>query len=204
MCPLTLLRLLLQMPSTAVAAVALQRLRLEMAAAWAGEAQQQSQEQQQGQQEQQAQQQAGEEAAVGGSPWLSPEALELALPCLQQGGTAGWHDERGVLEQADVQAAALSLLRWVALREAAAPRGLLPRQAAQRLLQRDLLPLRACVQRLLQMQARSVAGEPDGSGGGSDAAAVQQQLLDGFLAVQRLDEALGCVIDLWQPASGAA
>ncbi len=190
------------MPSTAAAVVALQRLRQEMAAAWpVPDAQQQDQPA--------AQVAAGTNSRNGGSSdsssqlWLSEAALGLALPCLEHGSEAGWHDEGSVVRHADVQAAALSLLRWVLLREAAAPRGLLPRPAAERLLQRDLLPLQACVLRLLSAQ-RSAMEEGGGAAGPSSssdrgaaaAAAMEQQQLDSYLAVQRLHEALECVIEL--------
>ena len=162
----------LQLPSPAAAVVALQPLRQEMAAAWAAPSPAQQQ------------------------PWLSEAALALALPCLEHGSADGWQNEAGVLERADVQAAALSLLRWVALREASAPRGLLPPPAAQRLLQRDLLPLQACVLRLLGMQA-SVLGS-------SGSAAAEQAQLDGYLAAQRLHEALECAVEQLQRAAAAA
>lgn len=178
------------MPSTAAAVVALQRLRQEMAAAWTGPAG--------------AQQPGGTGAADAHKLWLSEAALGLALPCLEHGSEAGWHDEGSVLRQADVQAAALSLLRWVLLREAAAPRGLLPRPAAERLLRHDLQPLHACVLCLLSAQTHALAASSSGSGGGVPsssrsshaAAALEQQQLDSYLAVQRLHEALGCVIEL--------
>lgn len=137
----------------------------------------------------QQQQQAGD-----GQPWLSEAALQLALPCLERGAEGGWHDEASALQQADVQAAALSLLRWVLLREAAAPRGVLPAATARRLLQQDLLPLQACVQRLLQLQASTMGGS--GCGDEAPAAAPEREQLEDFLAAQRLHEALGCVIDL--------
>lgn len=187
-----------QSPSTAAAVVALQRLRQEMAAAWlpAG----------------------GTPAGTAGAPaapasplaaaassgadagvWLSSEALGLALPCLERGSEGGWHDEASVLAAADVQAAALSLLRWVLLRERAAPLGLVPSERAAALLARDLLPLQACVGRLLQLQAAQGAGGASGSSGSSgERAAAERQRLDGYLAVQRLHEALGCVIELLQ------
>ncbi|KAI7836803.1 hypothetical protein COHA_009348 [Chlorella ohadii] len=194
------LRALVQMPSTAAAVVALQRLRQEMAAAWPVLATQQQDQLPQGAAG------AGSSRSGGSSAgesqlWLSEAALGLALPCLEHGSEAGWHDEGSVLRQADVQAAALSLLRWVLLREAAAPRGLLPRPAAERLLQRDLLPLQACVLRLLSAQ-RSAMEEGGGAAGLGDsnnisaAAALEQQQLDSYLAVQRLHEALKCVIEL--------
>lgn len=107
-----------------------------------------------------------------------------------------------MLAAADVQAAALSLLRWVLLRERAAPRSLLPQQRAAVLLRSDLLPLRACLERLLQLQAAQGVGDASnggaGASGGGMAAAVERQRLDGYLAAQRLHEALGCVIDLIQ------
>jgi hypothetical protein len=178
--------------------MALQRLRQEMAAAWdaAPKALQQAQ-------------QAGLDAAAACAdaeppalavcPWLSAEALALALPCLHH-GPPGWHDERDVLEAADVQGAALSLLRWVLLREAAAPRGLLPRGDAQRLLQRDLLPLRAAVLRLLDGQAAGGIAVDSGE------SLPEQQLLHSFMAVQRLHDALACVIDIipQAPAGGGS
>lgn len=162
------------MPSTAAATIVLQRLRQEMAAAWGT-------------------------SAGAQQPWLTEAALQPALACLERGSEEGWHDEASVLRSADIQAAALSLLRWVLLREAAAPRGLLQPPAVQRLVQANLLPLQACVLRLLQMQASTGAGGGGGSGAGSSAtvAALQrQQQLDSFLAVQRLHEALDCVLDL--------
>lgn len=193
----------MQMPSTATAVVALQRLRQEMAAAWQGDAAQQGQ---------QAQAASSGSSSVGASCsqlWVSDAALGLALPCLEQGSAAGWQDEASVLQQADVQAAALSLLRWVLLREAAAPRGLLPLPAAERLLLRDLLPLQACVLRLLSVQSSAMAaggssggeGGPSASGSGV-AAALEQQQLDSYLAVQRLHEALSCVIELIESPPG--
>lgn len=187
------------MPSTAAAVVALQRLRQEMAAAWPVPTS--------GQREQAQQQAAGSGGSAGGSGsgdsqlWLSEAALGLALPCLERGSEAGWQDEGSVLRQADVQAAALNLLRWVLLREKAAPRGLLPHLEAERLLLRDLQPLQACVLRLLSVQSSrlSTAGRDGPSAGGSGVAAAaleQQQQLDSHLAVQRLHEALTCVIEL--------
>lgn len=188
----------MQSPSSAASVVALQRLRQEMAAAWrpAG----------------------GTPACTADAPsapappaasascdadsgvWLSSDALGLALPCLKHGSEGGWHDEAGVLAAADVQAAALSLLRWVLLRERAAPRGLLPPPQAAALLRSDLLPLRACVEQLLQLQAAQMAGVASGGSTDDDGSSgvVERQRLDGFLAVQRLHEALGCVVDLLQ------
>lgn len=164
------------MPCAAAAVVALQRLRLEMAAAWPSAV-------------------AAGQQAPSTSPWLTEEALQLALPCLERASAGGWHDEASVAAQADVQAAALSLLRWVLLREAAAPVGLLRRPQACSLLQRDLRPLQACVVRLLQMQAAALAGQPGACGGAAAELAAQEQL-DSALAVQRLHEVLGCVVEL--------
>ena len=91
------------MPSTAAAVVALQRLRQEMAAAWSSGSSSGGSEPQ---------------TAADGQLWLHPAALQLALRYLEHGAEHGWQDERRVLLQADVQAAALSLLRWVLLRAA--------------------------------------------------------------------------------------
>ena len=177
------------MPSTAAAVVALQRLRQEMAAAWEGPAS--------------ARQPGNAGAANASQLWLSEAALGLAMPCLERGSEAGWHDEGSVLRQSDVQAAALSLLRWVLLREAAAPRGLLPRPAAQHLLQQDLQPLRTCVLHLLSAQTSALAAGSGGSGS-PGAAALDQQRLDSFLAVQRLHEVLCCVLELIEaPRAGS-
>ena len=181
--------------------VALQRLRQEMAAAWPVPAAQQRDQPAQGAAGEGSSHSGGGSGASESQLWLSEAALGLALPCLEHGGEAGWQEEGSVLRQADVQAAALSLLRWLLLREAAAPRGLLPRPAVERLLQKDLLPLRACVLRLLAAQ-RSAMEEGGGAAGLGDsnnisaAAALEQQQLDSYLAVQRLHEALECVIEL--------
>ncbi|KAL4428455.1 hypothetical protein ABPG75_002544 [Micractinium tetrahymenae] len=196
---------LLQSPSTAAAVVTLQRLRQEVAAAWgatggtsAGTA---------GSSAASAPPVAAPEASDDRGIWLSSEALGLALPCLQRGSEDGWHDEASVLAAADVQAAALSLLRWVLLRERTAPRGLLPPQHAAALLRDDLLPLRVCAERVLQLQAAQGAGGAGagGAGGsGTASAAEEQQRLDAYLAVQRLHEALGCVVDLLRDKHQAA
>jgi hypothetical protein len=178
-----LARLPLQMPSTAAAVVALQRLRQEMAAAWSSSSGSGSG--------------SGEaHADAAGQPWLHPAALQLALQYLERGSELGWHDERSVLLQADVQAAALSLLRWVLLREAAAPRGLLPPPTAQRLLQQGLVPLHACVLRMLP----ALLSQPSSSNSSLEQEEhghqEQQQWVDNLLAVQRLHEALDCVMPL--------
>lgn len=192
----------LQVPSTAAAVVALQRLRQEMAAAWPVPAAQQRDQPAQGAAGEGSSRSGGGSSASESQLWLSEAALGLALPCLEHGSEAGWHDEASVLRQADVQAAALSLLRWVLLREATAPRGLLPRSVAQRLLQRDLMPLQACVLRLLAAQRSAMAGgggvtaPSDSCSSGATAAALERQQLDSYLAVQRLHEALECVIEL--------
>ncbi|PSC69963.1 hypothetical protein C2E20_6640 [Micractinium conductrix] len=90
------LRRMMQLPSTASAVVALQRLRQEMATAWDGNS-------------------GDSSGGIGGggscSLWLSEAAVGLALPCLARGTPDGWHDEGSVAAAADVQAAALSLLR---------------------------------------------------------------------------------------------
>lgn len=184
--------LALQLPSTASAVVALQRLRQEMATAWDGNS-------------------GDSSGGIGGggscSLWLSEAAVGLALPCLARGTPDGWHDEGSVAAAADVQAAALSLLRWVLLRERAAPRGasLLSLQRAQALLQKDLLPLQACVGVVLEVQARGLGrseasrgGSSSGSAAAAQQAALQQAALDSFLAAQRLSEALERTVELLQ------
>jgi hypothetical protein len=182
---LAFLPLLLQMPSTAATVVALQRLRQEMAAAWSSSSSSSA--------SSSGSSRAAADAA--GQPWLQPAALQLALRHLENSTEHGWHDEHSVLLQADVQAAALSLLRWVLLREAAAPRGLLPPLAAQRLLQQGLAPLQACVLRMLPVPQ----AQPGGSAGvehEEHELNKQRQWVDNLLAVQRLHEALDCVLPL--------
>lgn len=198
------LRVLLEAPSSAAAVVALQRLRQEAAAAWPAAAAAGS-----GAGGAPAGESVAGTAAVAGqssssgtsgggggsSPFLTNTTPRAALALLEHGGPSGWAGEGDVLARSDAMAAALALLRFLLLREAAAPLGLLgpPGRPLPGALDHHLLPLRACVSRLLAAAAAT------GASGGSTAEAVaggEREAVEGFLGLLRLQEALDAVVEL--------
>ena len=188
----------------------LQRLRLELAASWP--------------------EPGGAQSAAwsigacsgGGCVWLHSSVVELALSPLERLRLAGGSGDSSsssssggggevdieVMQSADVLSFTLCLLRWVLLREAAAPLGLLLPAMAQGLARRDLLPLQASAQRLerhLQQQQllELELEQPDEQQqqqqqhevGGVDEPA-PTSALGSLLAVQRLQQGLECVLEL--------
>lgn len=180
--------------------VALQRLRQEVAEAWPRPSQQPQGEQQGAGQGMPTMSTAtsaslaGVAAAAAGAVFLTDAIPQAAASLLAHGSAGGWQTEEDVLVRADAMAAALSLLRFILLREAAQPLGLMPPAAISRLLEHDLLPLQACVRQLLALHA--AAGLGISSGVGAASSAIEREELEGFLGVQRLEEALEAVIAL--------
>jgi hypothetical protein len=155
--------------------------------------------------------------------------VATATESFRHGGGQGWQVEGDVMTNADVMAAALSLYRFVLLRQQAGlgadaagaqlgpggqagrpPGGaavvLVTHQAVLSTLREDLLPLRAAVVRLLQQQGRSLGpgGAGDGLQQGPSGPAGGREALEEWLALQRLMDVLERVVEIAErwPAPG--
>lgn len=131
--------------------------------------------------------------AVLSPPFTSETALHLAVPYLRHGETPGWQYIQDVTNNADVMAAAMSVLRFVLLQRLAAGRKVegqtsLPASIAETplllhpdkldsFIEQNLKPLRACTMHALQIQSGQ-RGPDDGIE------------LESFLALDRLNEVL--------------
>ena len=159
------------MSSTAAVVVALQRLRLEIS------------------------------VAVLSPPFTQASALLLAVPWLKQGEAPGWKSTEDVVNNADVVAAALSVVRFVLLQRLAAGRKiegsqrvsssagddtpiLLQPDRLKEFIDKHLQPLQGCtVHALQQVQIHQ------------EERALEGAVLETFLALGRLDEVLDRTIE---------